>query len=174
MSRSEAPPIRFVADCMLGRLAKWLKILGFDCRYDRAAEDSEIVRMAEAEDLVILTRDTRLVERRAARRYLIVTSDDPDEQVRQVVEAFGLPIDPARFLSRCLPCNAALVPLPHTEAAARVPPFVASTQRSFARCPSCGQIYWGATHRADIVDRLERIFGRGVLASDVPKEPPSE
>lgn len=161
MLRTEAAPVRFLADCMLGRLAKWLRILGYDCRYDRTAEDDEIVRLAEAEDRVILTRDVRLTERRRARRFLLIDSVDPDEQIRQVAMAFALVPDPERILSRCLRCNAALEPVEAERAAAEVPPYVAATQAVFRRCPACVRLYWGATHRDEVLRRIQRVFGPG-------------
>src|SRR5262245_17551649 len=126
MLRTEAAPVRFLADCMLGRLAKWLRVLGYDCRYDRRAEDAEIVRLAEAENRVILTRDVRLTQRRRARRFLLIDSVDPVEQLRQVAAAFSLVPDPQRILSRCLRCNATLEPLEAEMAASQVPRYVAA------------------------------------------------
>lgn len=158
--RTNDGPLRFVADCMLGKLAKWLRILGYDTRYDPDAPDEEIVRLAAREGRVILTRDSRLVLRRLARRHLLIRSDDPAEQLRQVIRELGIPVEGGRLLSRCLPCNVPTLAVGTDEVAGKVPPYVHRTQSAFTRCPSCGRIYWGATHSEDIRKRLEAMLGR--------------
>jgi len=166
----ERPEPRFIADCMLGKLAKWLRILGYDTRYDPAASDEEIVHTAVDENRIILTRDTRLVERRLASRHLLIESHIPSEQLRQVVRACGIRLDEARILSRCLPCNLEIQAVDRAEVEDLVPPYVFRTQQAFARCPGCGRIYWGATHMQDIRRRLGRILG----AAGPGEEPPEE
>lgn len=153
---SSAPP-RFIADCMLGKLARWLRILGFDAAYERAIADAELVERAIAEERILLTKDTRLVKRRRMPRFLLVESQDPSEQLRQTVETFDLRVDTAGFLRRCILCNEPTREIPREEARPGVPPYVYETQEKFARCPICRRIYWRATHVADIVARLGAI-----------------
>src|SRR5581483_9576719 len=142
----EAREPRFFADAMLGGLVRWLRVLGVDVDYDPAVHDPELVRRAAADERWILTRDRKLVERRLARRHLLVASERVDEQLRQVLDTFGLRPRAERLLTRCLRCNALLAELDPAEAAALVPPFVLRTQTSFRRCPRCGRVYWRATH----------------------------
>jgi len=143
---SAAPPPRFLADAMLGALARWLRVLDVDVAYDPALDDPELVERAVDEGRTILTRDRRLVERRLARNHLLIRSDEPGEQVRQVLDEAGIRPDPERLFARCLRCNTPLQPLPADAARARVPPFVARTQEAFRTCPACGRIYWRSTH----------------------------
>ena len=136
-------PLKLLADGMLGRLARWLRLLGYDTAYDNAATDAELARRARAEGCVLLTRDHELAARRGL-RTLLIQSQKIEEQVRQVGEALGPPPDPA--LSRCAVCNQALEPVAPAEIADRVPPYVLRTQAEFHRCPGCGRVYWPGSH----------------------------
>ncbi len=149
---------RFIADGMLGRLATWLRILGCDVEYFGDLPDGEIVERAERTGRVILTRDTLLVRRRGAREnHLFVAGDGWRDQLRQVVAAFG--IDPgSRLFTRCVRCNAPLEPVDKTRVAGRVPPYVYATQEVFSDCPSCGRLYWKATHHAEMERQLRDIL----------------
>jgi uncharacterized protein len=153
-------PLRFIADAMLGALARWLRILDVDVVYDPALDDPEIVERAVAEDRVILTRDRKLVERRLARNHLLIRSEVVDEQVRQVIEELGIRPDPGRLLGRCLRCNVPTEPVSPEEARGRVPPWIARTQDEYRACPSCGRIYWPGTH----VERMKKRLARMGLA----------
>ena len=156
LTDAEGEP-RFFADAMLGGLGRWMRTLGLDVASDPALDDAALVELAAREGRVILTRDRKLVERRLARRHLLITSDQVGEQLRQVLAAFDIAIDPARVLSRCLRCNVPLVELDAELALQRVPPFVARTQRQFRECPSCRRVFWPATHAARMRQRLEAL-----------------
>jgi uncharacterized protein with PIN domain len=134
---------RLLVDGMLGRLAKWLRLLGYDTAYDNTATDTELARRARAEGRVLLTRDRELAGRRGL-RTLLVESEILEEQVREVRKALGSPADPA--LSRCPLCNERLRPISRGEVEDRVPPYVHRTQSQFCACPRCGRIYWPGTH----------------------------
>ena len=151
-----AEPTLF-ADAMLGGLARWLRTLGLDTAYEPALDDAALVAQAAREGRVILTRDRKLVERRLARRHLLVASDQVGEQLRQVLGELRIAVDPSRVLSRCLRCNVPLVELPPAAALLRVPPFVAHTQRQFRECPSCRRVFWPATHVARMRQRLAAL-----------------
>ena len=138
----------FLADGMLGRLAKWLRLLGYDTVYDQTATDAELARHARAKGRVLLTRDRELVGRRGLRAVLI-RSNELTEQVREVQQALALPRGegwPTALEPRCSVCNAPLKALTPGQAADRVPPYVMRTQRAFFRCVRCGRIYWNGTH----------------------------
>jgi hypothetical protein len=151
--------LTFLADAMLGTLARWLRVMGVDVAYHRDLDDAELVAQARAEGRHILTRDTLLIRRRWVREHhLFIRDDHLPEQLRQVVTAFGL--DPcARFLSRCLTCNVPLQPVDRSSVAGRVPPYVFSTQLQFATCPACGRFFWGATHQERMAERLAVMLG---------------
>jgi uncharacterized protein with PIN domain len=150
---------KFFCDAMLGRLARWLRILGYDTAYARDLADARVVAKAGAEGRVLLTRDTRLVARAGIGLHLLVHANATDDQLREVVAAFGLSIDRARMLRRCVACNGAVEPVPRDEARGLVPPYVYGTQETFARCAACGRFYWPATHRDRILRRLEELLG---------------
>jgi uncharacterized protein with PIN domain len=141
----------FIADAALGRLATWLRLLGYDTVYLRRASIDELIRRAVDEGRILLTRNTRVIRRRRVPPYVFVESDDFRTQVRQVVEVCGLDAPPA-FLVRCSRCNTPLEHLERATACASVPPYVCETQSSFARCPNCARVYWPATH----VERMRR------------------
>ena len=150
---------RFIADTMLGKLARWLRVTGCDVEYFPEIGDAELVERGERSGRLILTRDTLLVRRRKARNNcFFVEGDHFRDQVRQVVRAFAL--EPfGGFLTRCLECNALLHGIDRESAAARVPPYVFATQEIFRGCASCGRLYWGGTHRERMEDELRNILG---------------
>jgi hypothetical protein len=149
----DGPP-RFLADTMLGRLATWLRILGYDAEYFRGA-DAALVERARRGGRILLTRDTGVLRHRAdgvrssADRFpphLFVRSDHVSEQLRQVIQAFHLtPAEPAQ--RRCPRCNVVVEPRAKAEVAGRVPDFVWSHQEAFWGCPTCGRVYWAGSHR---------------------------
>jgi uncharacterized protein with PIN domain len=139
---------------MLGKLARWLRILGFDAAYERRISDEKLIALARAEGRILLTRDTRLVRRRSLPAHLLVESERAPAQLRQTLEAMGLSVDTGALLSRCLVCNVATEEISREEARPEVPPYVFRTQRRFSRCPGCRRIYWRATHVDDILRRL--------------------
>jgi hypothetical protein len=152
--------VTFVADCMLGKLAKWLRILGFDVLYFSKAEDSELVEVARREGRVLLTRDTGLIERTAKRpNRLFVRSDDWEDQVVQVLDGFGL-WDDIRPNTRCIECNLPLKALAREQARNLVTPYVCEHASSFAICPGCNRVFWQGTHYGDMERKIERLFER--------------
>jgi uncharacterized protein with PIN domain len=137
---------------MLGRLAKWLRLLGYDTLYSNSADDLSLLRIAQAEDRVLLTRDRALARQRGV-RSLFIESQDLPAQLRQVQAAIGAPAEGS--LTRCAVCNARLEAIEKADVEHRVPPYVFQTQNAFRRCPQCGRIYWAATH----VERMREMIG---------------
>ncbi len=149
----------FIADAMLGKLARWLRVIGCDVEYFPAIGDAELVERSGRSGRLILTRDTLLIQRRGARgNSFLVEGDHCRDQLRQVVRAFAL--EPfSAFLTRCLECNALLHDIDREGVESRVPPYVFDTQKRFRACPACGRIYWGGTHRERMKGELRKIFG---------------
>ncbi|MCD6291602.1 MAG: Mut7-C RNAse domain-containing protein [Anaerolineae bacterium] len=157
MERTKDINPRFLADAMLGSLARWLRLLGCDTALAPSeASDLELVRWARSEDRVILTRDTELARRRGV-RVIHIESMDLSEQLRQVVAQFE--IKPERIGTRCLACNQLLEPLTREEARGRVPPYVWETHERFRHCPGCGRVYWAGTHWNRMRVRLVAMLG---------------
>jgi uncharacterized protein len=146
---------RFVADVMLGRLARWLRALGYDTLYFRDAPDRWLLAVALAEGRRLLTRDAALA-RRAREAGLRVHAETLDAQIREVTAALRLV--PDRALSRCLECNGRLAPVAAEVVRHRVPRYIFETQQEFGMCPDCERVFWAGTHVAGIQRRLEPYF----------------
>lgn len=155
---------RFVADGNVGRLARRLRMLGFDAVFAHPVEDDELVAIAAREGRVLLTRDTYILHRRIVFdgrvRAILITTDDIRGQLRQVARALDLR-PPFDVFSRCLECNAALVSAPREEVEAEVPPFVLRTQETFTRCPICRRVYWAGTHREHMLHEIDELLAEG-------------
>ncbi len=149
---------QYIADAMLGRLAKWLRMLGFDVEYAAGVEDDDLVGRVEETGKVLVTRDTRLVKRRVLKgRCILVTANDSLEQLKELLP--HLP-EPPRLFSRCTECNGMLEEVGKEEVRGKVPPYVLRTQERFAHCPGCSRFYWPGTHR----DRaLARLVDAGII-----------
>ena len=147
--------MRFLADAMLGKLAKWLRISGYDTLYESGVEDDELVTRAAGEGRVILTRDTRLARRLAPGGYLFIRDNRTADQFRQVVSELGLEACGPGFFTRCTVCNGELRAADRESVRGVVPEYTYSVTMKFLRCPSCGRVYWEGTHKARILERLK-------------------
>jgi hypothetical protein len=135
----------FLADCMLGRLAKWLRILGYDTLYLKDISDVMLIRLARQENRVLLTRDTRL--RSITNLQIIyIAHDHLAEQLIQVLKTLNLKPQPPLIFSRCLVCNTRLKNISRSKIRSNIPPYVYLRHRHFGQCPSCGRYYWMGTH----------------------------
>ena len=143
-----APPL--LLDAMLGRLARWLRLMGYDAAYLADTEDIVVVRVARAEGRLVLTRDRELAARRAIRAGLI-QSDRLEEQIEQVARDVG---PPGEGGPRCAVCNVPLAPVEPESVRDRVPPYVWRTQRDFSECGRCRRVYWPGTHWAGFRAKL--------------------
>ena len=148
---------RFLADAMLGRLARWLRFLGYDTAYEPHVADAVLVRRALREARFLLTRDGKLLERWRLPDALLVEGDQPLCQLRQIVKSLHLSWK-ERPASRCTLCNEELLPAAPEAVTDRVPSYVHRTQRDFATCPVCGRVYWHGTHAKRMQDDLRRTL----------------
>lgn len=146
--------MKFLTDSMLGRLAIWLRLLGYDTAYHHDATDAQLARIARAENRVLLTRDVELTRRRAVRAILI-ESEQVEEQLRQVFHALNLTAHEA--FSRCAECNSVLEEVSKESVRGQVPPYVFHTQERYRRCPRCARIYWRGTHWARMVGQMQDL-----------------
>ena len=152
---TDAP--RFLADAMLGRLARWLRALGYDAAYDPAVDDPDLVAWADGHARVLLTRDRRLVEDLRPARSVLVRSGAPLAQLRETVEACGLGAPPGLF-TRCTVCNGALRPATAEEVEALVPKRVRERGGAVWRCAACGRAYWDGSHTGRMRRTLAEAF----------------
>ncbi len=166
--------MKFVADCMLGRLAKWLKILGFDVLFFSKAEDKDLLDISRREGRILLTRDIGLIEKtRRAKDRLFVVSDNWEEQIIQVLDEFQL-WDAIRPNSRCIECNVPLKPLPKARAKNLVTPYVLEHATSFALCPQCGRVYWQGTHFGDMERKIASVLAKKPEGTGRPATGPEQ
>jgi len=146
--------MRFLVDEMLGSLAKWLRILGYDTAYFQRMEDNDLIRLARAEGRLLLTRDTQLTRRKGV-DCLLIESDEVEGQLREVFRRLRLPANSP--FSRCPLCNTPLQEVEKASIKGRVPPYVFKTQEHFSICPRCDKIYWQGTHWQRMRRRISRL-----------------
>lgn len=150
---------RFVIDTHLGKLARHLRLAGFDCLWRNDFADEQIVALAVAEQRIVLTRDCNLLKRRAVERGHFVHAIDAELQLGEVIRVFQLEAT-LRPFSRCRECNVVLEDVAKAEVAARLPDKVREYYDRFRRCPGCDRIYWQGTH----YERLRRMLARATPA----------
>lgn len=153
--------MRFIVDTNAGKLAKWLRMLGYDAAFFNGKNDSEIIARALKEGRILLTRDTHLIEwgivRNGQVQTLLVRSDIPDLQITQVIRELGIKEFPGLF-SICLECNSRIINIEKTTVADIIPPYVLQTQEEFKLCPQCHRIYWRGTHWDIMQKRIEALL----------------
>ena len=153
---SSATELRFAADRMLGKLAKWLRVMGHDVIYGEHLSGPGLIHVARSENRLILTRD-RGLKKKQPPDYLFIESDHYREQLRQVIRACGLsPLDHA--FTRCLECNLVLEPRSKAEVEKNVPPYVLATQEKFSWCPKCRRVFWPGTHHERMLEELRGLI----------------
>lgn len=152
--------LRFIVDVNVGRLATWLRAMGYDTLYIPQIEDNDFIRIAYKEGRTAVTRDTQLAERRlvtTGRLDLVLIRDqDLEGQIRQLAQDLALTFDGA--FSLCLRCNETLTSLPREEARPRVPEYVYRTQKEFEECAQCCRVYWRGTHWSNMRKDLARML----------------
>jgi len=150
---------KFFVDVMLGTLARWLRILGYDARYENSIDDDDLIQHCRREERVALTRDARLARRKAIENCLFIEGNTLGEQLMEVLEFTREPISLGLLLSRCLECNTPVQKVNKEDIRAEVPPYVYRTQEEFGACPTCRRIYWSGTHRSHMLERLRKLVG---------------
>jgi hypothetical protein len=148
---------------MLGKLTKWLRVMGFDVSYHCLATAAQLLYRAAVEDRILLTRDHSLIACGDSTQRFYIESDNYPQQVRQVVQAFELARGIQAF-TRCIRCNAPLVAISKRAVVTKVPTYVYATQTSFKHCAPCDHVYWGGTHRDNMIRQL-RVMLRDVHPS---------
>ncbi|MFP4010823.1 MAG: Mut7-C RNAse domain-containing protein [Spirochaetaceae bacterium] len=162
VSRVRREPLRtprFILDVHLGKLARLLRMLGFDTLYDNTWDDPEIVERGIAEHRIILTRDAGLLKRREVTHGYLVRSDDPFEQAAEVTKRFDLTERIRPFL-RCMACNGMIEPVSREEVAAELLPGTRKSFSEFYRCRDCRRIYWKGSHYDRMREKIAHLLDR--------------
>ena len=149
--------MKFIADAMLGRLAKWLRLLGFDVLYYPVIDDRQVVRIAMEQERTILTRDTRLLKRKGLKDPVFIGSDDISDQLREIKGMLNF--SDADPLGRCIQCNGQLVIVSgKNEIRDLVPDFIYHSFNDFIKCEACAKVYWNGTHYEKIRERIREVL----------------
>lgn len=153
--------MKFIVDHNVGKLAKWLRMLGFDTVMFDAGDDSEMIAIALSQGRVLLTRDTEIMKRRLVTigrlKVVLIGSEEPQQQASQVVQALKLGKESKPF-TLCLECNQLLVKRSRQEVEGRVPPYVFQTQDEYMECPSCHRVYWKGSHWQAMTRKMEELL----------------
>lgn len=156
MNTLGSPGKRFAVDIMLGKLAKWLRVLGFDAivlpLHDRAQIESCLSR-----EIIPITRREKW---QSLRGVLFIHSDHHFEQLQELVARLNLEKTETHPFSRCAVCNEVLYPISRDATFGNIPDFVFETASDFRKCPKCGRIYWPGTHKNRMIEKLESLFDR--------------
>ncbi len=135
---------RFDVDGMLGKLAKWLRIVGFDAAYPRGTPS--------AGRYFVTTRKQKLIP-----GIIVVTAKDSVEQLKEVLTAINIRPNPSLFFSRCLICNIPVVEIPREGVAGQVPEEIFASRSEFHKCPQCMRLYWEGSHLSRVIRRLKSV-----------------
>jgi uncharacterized protein with PIN domain len=156
--------IKFIADNNVGKLARWLRLIGYDTLLFKQKDDGQMIKIALSENRVILTKDTQFMKRRLVTngklKTIHIKQDDPKLQVQEVVKTLNLNYHFKPF-SLCLECNRALIARDKEEVKNLVPAQVVETQTQYTQCPACHRIYWPGTHWQAMVKKLQDLQGGG-------------
>jgi uncharacterized protein with PIN domain len=149
--------MKFIVDRMLGKLAKGLRMMGYDTVYYQGEDAYQLISMARREGRMILTRNTKLIPKKPEDLILQVTEDTPYLQLKKLVQEGKVVLDEEKLFSRCLLCNVPLVEIQRDEAQGKVPDFILHQQEEFLRCPHCQRIYWPGSHQENMQKRIKEL-----------------
>ena len=148
--------MRFAVENTLGKLAKWLRVLGFDTFYQPDLSAEKLMEIGSGR--ILLTRTARTRNRNISRKLLFLTSNHPFDQLRAVLETLGIAQKDVRPFSRCVRCNTMIQKVDKNSIRKMVPDYVWETHDAFYSCSQCGRIYWPGSHTQRSRDIIKRLF----------------
>ncbi len=148
--------MKFLVTRELGRLVKWLRILGYDAEYFKAGNTGSLIVKALAEDRLIITRNRRLPQS-CGRRIVQISGEELGDQIAELLKQLKEPLNCDMMFRRCTICNTALLPVPKSEVKNRVPEYVFDRHDSFLTCPACKRVYWPGTHWGNMQQTLKEL-----------------
>jgi len=156
--------IKFIVDNNVGKLARWLRLIGYDTVLFKQKDDAKMIKTALGDDRVVLTKDTQFTKRRLVTngqlKAMLIKQDNPKTQIQEVVKALNLNYHFKPF-SLCLECNQTLIARGKEEVQSLVPPHVFESQTQYTECPACHRIYWQGTHWQAMVKKLQDLQREG-------------
>jgi uncharacterized protein with PIN domain len=147
--------MKFVADHMLGTLARWLRFMGYDTVYPPPESDDELISIAKKQKRMILTHDKKVGSNKIT-KAIYIKSDKLNEQIKQVISELSLGVD-KNTLSRCAVCNTKIIQVNRRSVEGKVPSGVFFRRRKFWKCPTCGRYYWHGTHWQKIIKNINKF-----------------
>jgi len=153
-----ATEVSFVVDVNVGRLAKLLRLLGFDTLYDPSWQDKELANLASKYNKILLTKDRELLMRKSINWGKLIRSISPWDQLAEVIFFYGLS-EQIKLFTRCTNCNQVLEPVPKEEVLDQLEPLTRLMYNQFTRCPGCGKVFWRGSHHKRIEEKLRSIAG---------------
>jgi len=149
----------FLVDVNLGKLARYLRIAGFDSAYENNAKDDELIDQMQQENRILLTRDRKLLMHSEVKTGFLPRSDDPTEQLEEVLQRFQLQ-NKVTLFTRCPRCNGSLKKVDKKQIIGELEPLTKRYFNTFAQCADCGQIYWPGSHHQHLKNKLKNILNR--------------
>jgi len=149
--------MKFLVDRMLGKLAKGLRMLGYDTIYYQGEDAQQMIQWARQEDRTILTRNRKLKPKRLEDHITLIMEDNPSLQLVELVQKGHISFREENLFSRCLLCNVLLDEISKEEAEGKVPEFIFHQQKAFFRCPRCQRIYWPGSHLENMQKKVEEL-----------------
>jgi hypothetical protein len=147
---------KFVTDAALGKLAKWLRLLGYDTVVFSKQAGREMLRLADAERRIVLTRRKDMPERQFSGRLYLVEGIEVAHQLKEVIRKYSLKINEQEMFNRCINCNEKLISITREKVRNLVPPFVFENFLVYNRCFNCCKIYWAGTHQRNALQYLKQ------------------
>jgi len=164
--RLRPEPLRntvFIVDCNLGRLARYLRLLGFDCLYRNDYLDTDVARISRQQHRIVLTRDRKLLQYKAIDHGFFIRGTSPKGQVREVLKRLDL-YRLVRPFTRCTRCNGSLMPVPKEAVDALLQPKTRRYYDVFLQCPDCSQVYWQGSHHARTLKLIDEFLELPLIA----------
>ena len=151
--------MKFLADRMLGKLAKELRMLGYDAVYYQGENAYPLIKLAREEGRLILTRNTKLIPKRPEDRIIRIMEDKPPLQLGELIQKKVISLNEENLFSRCLLCNILLDEISREEVEGKVPDFIFYQQKKFFQCSRCLRIYWQGSHQDHMQKKVYELFG---------------
>ena len=149
--------MKFIVDGMLGKLTRWLRMLGHNVKYSNKLDDAQLIAIAKREKRVLLTRDLELYQQATAKgvQAFYVDGKTEAERLAQLAKKFGISLEIDMAVSRCPKCNAQVKPTSKENVKDKVEETTFAYYNEFWQCPKCGQVYWQGAHWKRIRKTLE-------------------
>ena len=147
----------FAAERTLGRLAKWLRLLGYDTVFELEIGTNRFLDGLSPE-YILLTRTESVRDTCSSHRLIFIESNDLNDQLRQIIRELGIVLEDIEPFTRCLECNATIKQVAKTEISGQVPDYIWETNEVFQKCPNCKRVYWPGSHAKRSVQRIEELF----------------